>query len=349
MYPSADLVSVPVAVPPDFIGVSSLISPGTYGVTNYITRSWDYSPTGGSGSCTARIINPSAGAFSWASFDLLFSSNQSRKIVFCLGAPADYLVSRAAIGGSYWSGSKGNMCPDDLATWGTVVTSMVQRAKNTHGRAGSNGLVWQLWNEIDQTPSYGDAIQLLGPYTKITCQAITAVDPDAVILTPSIGVSLNHKYWTQWANSLDGGIKRAVEYCNAMSFHAYQNYNVIIPELDGQYVTGDTVSNFKLMKEAMHASGVSNLPIYITEAGFTIQDPKQVSDHARNMVVLAALGARHYIVYDFDDPVYFGIVGKSAEFSAIADLICGATITSLTYTPSVVTAVIDGETRTFGT
>ena len=348
MYPSADLVSSPVTVPADFAGVSSLTSPATYGVTNYITRSWDYSPTGGVNSCIAKHINPSSGVFNWASFDLLFSSNPARKIVFCLGAPADYLVSRAAIGGSYWSGSKGNMCPDDLTTWGTVVTAMANRAKNTFGRTGANGLVWQLWNEIDQTHSYADNILLLGPYTKTTAQAITEIDPAAVILTPSIGVSVNHKYWTQWANALDGGAKRALDYCNGMSFHAYQNYNIVNPELSGQFDSTVVVTNFLWMKTAMQAAGVANLPIYITEAGFTIQDPKQASDHARNMVILAALGCKHYIAYDFDDWVYFGIVGISSAWNAAANLICGATITSLTFTPSVVTAVINGSTYTFG-
>ena len=102
------------------------------------------------------------------------------------------------------------------------------------------------------------------------------------------------------------------------------------------------------MKIAMQSVGASNFPIYITEVGYTIADPKQASDHARNAVLLAALGCRAYIAYNYDDHVNFAVDGIKAEWNAVADLLCGSIISRVSYTPSQVFATISGVDYTFG-
>jgi hypothetical protein len=75
------------------------------------------------------------------------------------------------------------MCPDKLPEWAELVKTLVKRAKELFGKTG---IVWQVWNEIDQSASYADDVALLGPYTRVTAQAIKQIDPTALVIGPPI-------------------------------------------------------------------------------------------------------------------------------------------------------------------
>lgn len=311
------------------------------GVVCNIIRSWDYyGSMGWPNRCNMNILNPSAGTYMWTPLDDLFSNAGTKKVVMCLGQPADYLVTRAAIGSAY-TGGKANMCPDNLTAWATAVTAVVSRIKNTWGRTG---LFWELWNEIDSPPgSYGDSITLLGPYTRVTAQAIKAVDPTAIIMAPSIGGGTST--FISWANASDGAGGTSKQWVQAGNYHSYENY--ALGTSDGQYDPRSLVTHWNQYQAAMATVGV-NWPVYITEAGYTIQEPQQVIDHQRGLVTLAALGAQAYIGYSFDDTVNFGIQGIASQWNTVANLLAnGAVISSLVLGTSKVTVVINGVTYSF--
>lgn len=311
----------------------------TYGTT----RSWDYyGSLGFPNRCVLKILNPSAGNYVWQPLDDLLSiTGAGKQVIITLGQPADYLVSRAAIGGAYLGG-KANMCPDDLTGWATAVTAVVSRAKNTWGRTG---LVWELGNEIDGTSSYGDSLSLLGPYTRTTVQAILAVDPYAKIMAPSISNVTSSTTFNGWANASDGAGGTSKQWVTLGNYHAYENY--ALGSGDGQYNRNAIVTHWNNYQSLMSGVGVK-WPVWITEAGYTIQEPQQAADHQAAMMIFAALGAQCYLGYNYDDVTNFGISGIAAKWNIAANLLQnGAVISSLAVGVNAIQVVINGTTYTF--
>lgn len=330
-----------VRVPADFVGMSSAFVRIPSSVTVNFTRSWDfYGSLGWPNRCNMNILNPSAGTYMWTPLDDFAAAAVGRSVVMTLGQPADYLVSRAAIGGAY-TGGKANMCPDDLSGWGTAVQAVVSRLKNVWGRTG---LHWELWNEIDSAPSYGDSISLLGPYTRVTAQAILAIDPTAKIMAPSTGLGSSTAFNT-WVAAADGAGGTSKDWVSEANYHVYENYALGVT--DGQYHPVAIVNQWNASKAALRTAGV-DWPVYITEAGYTMQEPQQALDHQRAMLTLAALGAKAYIGYQYDDATNFGIQGISAQWNTVAGLLGGSpTISKLVLNGFRVTATINGIDYTY--
>lgn len=295
------IINSAVTVPENYIGMCCCnITKIPNTVLHETVRSWDYNGTNGylTGTCVMSFINTSAGVYNWNTFDQLFSNNQDKQIVFVLGATPDYLVTRAATGSSY-KGTKGNMCPDDLVGWATAVIEVVKRAKNTFGRTG---LIWQLWNEIDQPASYNDSISLLGPYTKVTAQAIKSIDPTAIIIGPPIAgantVAL--PYMVNYLTTSDGTGGKTVDYLDGVSLHYYCQAIGQVSQYDNPI---NYANAYKTFTGALADKGI-DLPVYITETGVLAADGTGGKKYQRRLLTFAALGAKLCIGYNYDSTQY---------------------------------------------
>lgn len=297
-------------------------------------------------------VNPASGTFSWGTFDEFFSNNIAQQLVIELGAPSDWMISRAAIGGAY-IGTKGNMCPttadtasgfaNGLAAFANAVTQMATRAKTTWGRTG---LVWELWNEINGPPSYADVQSYLGPYAKAVSQAILAVDPTAIVASPSVSIAENYSYLAAFLAASDGASGVAANWINAIAYHAYTSFTA-----------GDPLRVYRgwnFIQGVQKAAGI-NLPVYVTEYGFytptgSPPDPTYLQDVPRELAILAACGARNVILYDFDSAM-FGIdvvPGAVAAWNAaLAIFTPGAVISALFIGPYWVEVIVNGIPYTF--
>lgn len=338
---SDNIVKTPVTVPSNFVGIcvgNGLSTPDTF--THSLVRSWDYNGPSGTSTCVANFINPSAGVYNWGTFDWLFDNNRQKQIIFVLGTPPDYLVSRAATGSSY-KGVKGNMVPDDLNAWAVTVTDIVSRAKNIYGRTG---LIWQLWNEIDQAPSFNDSIALLGPYTRVTVAAIKAVDPAAICIGPCIAGSFgnNTNLLKSYLTASDGAGGMAKDWIVGVGLHSYVQSLAQVSQTDN---TISFVNNYNLTKGMLAANNI-NLPIYITETGSLLTNVSGGKAYARRLVVAAALGAKCCLCYNYDSSLY-GISGYLADFNSAANLLkTGSVITECYIGSGAIKAKIDGVTYT---
>lgn len=317
------IIATPATVPKNFVGVcvgESLSAPAS--IKHSLVRNWDYSGTNGYlNSALMTFINTSAGVYNWATFDQLFANNADKDIIFCLGTPPDYLVTRAAVGGSY-RGTKGNMCPDDLSAWAVAVQAVVSRAKNTFGRTG---LKWELWNEIDQDACYKDAIALLGPYTKATAQAIREIDPTAVILGPSIAGADTVKLAvaSSYIVADDGAGETSAAWLDGISLHYY---NQLIAQRSANENPINYVNAFKNFQGAMAEKGC-NLPIYVTESGVIAADGDGWRAYQRRLLTWAALGAQCVLLYQYDNAGY-PMSSYEAQINAVFDILTeGAVIT----------------------
>lgn len=337
------LVTTPVVVPSDFVGVSTRVL-GTPPVTCGLVRSWDF--LGARASTTNKavpcFINTAAGVYDWVTFDELFTANPTKQIIFCLGCPADYLVAPAAVGGAY-NGGKSNMCPTDLTAWATSVTAMVNRAKNTHGRTG---LWWELWNEIDQSAAYAGTIADLGPYTRVTAQAIKAADPTAVVIGPSIASNDAPKVATMvsYLTASDGAGGTSVQWLDGTATHLYNQLSSQWSQNENAVVYAQQFSNFQ---GALANIGI-RLPIYITETGNLSANPQAFRAAQRRLMTFAALGARCCLFYRYDDGASYAMSGYPTEFNAAANLLRpGAVITSFVPGMASMRITIDGGEYTF--
>lgn len=310
------IISSPITVPRNFVGVcvgNSLAAPTA--IKHGLVRNWDYGGTNGYlDSALMTFINPSAGVYNWGTFDQLFSNSPDKSIIFTLGTTPDYLVSRAAVGGSY-RGTKGNMCPDDLPAWAAAVQAVVSRAKNTHGRTG---LMWEMWNEIDQTSCYNDTTALLGPYTKATAQAIRAIDPTAIILGPSIAgsYSANAGITSTYIKLSDGAGGTSATWLDGVSLHYY---NQLITQRSVFENPINYVNAYKDFQGRMAEAGC-RLPVYITETGVIVADTEGWRAYQRRLLTWAALGARCVLLYQYDSPGYL-MSGYVNQINTVYDLL----------------------------
>jgi len=332
------MLSSPVAVPEGFVGLcTSDLANAPSTITHALVRSWDYRGTLGlSYRCVVKNINPSAGVYVWDALDSLLSNNVGKDVIFTLGIPADYLVSRAAIGGTYLGG-KSNMCPDDMTGWVTAVQAIVSRVKNTHGRTG---LKWELWNEIDQTSVYADPISLLGPYTKATVEAIRDVDPSAVILSPSIAGPSAVATLQAFLAVSDGAGGKGGTWCDAVSAH-YYNMLLYAYEHPTNYAQG-----YSLIRAAIKGAGF-DLPVWITESGFMSSAPNIGLGFQRRMLVFAALGAKCFLGYSYDS-ASFPVSPYTTEWNVAANILKpGAVISRLVVGVSGLQVTVDGRDYMF--
>lgn len=308
------------------------------GFTSQWARNWDQSNAPSGPPAIIRNINPSTlGVYDWTSFDLFFSNNAGKKLVFTLGQPADWMITRAAIGGANFGG-KANMCPTGATELTTnylpAITAIVDRAKNTHG---ATGVHWELWNEIEGPGFYADAHSALGPYAKAVSQAIKAVDATAVVLTPSARDADTAYFVGNFLAVSDGAAGKGGDWVDGMATHVYMAQDPY---------SGNGAWSFKIIvdtyrQQAINA-GYPSLPLYITESGSLIPLNQLGPFIQRRMLVFAGLGVKAFVAYaaDFTGAPLAQYVGRWNEtLTAIA----GKTITSLVKNEDTsVTAIVNG-------
>jgi len=311
------------------------------GFTSQFARNWDQSNQSSGNPAVVKYINTSAGVFDWTIFDLFFTNNAGKKIIFTLGQPADWMITRSANGGANLGG-KANMCPTGATELTTnyipAITAMVDRAKNTHG---VTGIYWELWNEIEGRGNYNDTQSSLGPYAKAVNQAIKAVDSTAIVLTPSARDADTASYVNAFLAFSDGAGGFGGDWVDGIATHCYMAQDP---------TTGNTAWNFKIIVDTYRlgaiAAGYGSLPLYITESGSLVPLDDLGTYLQRRMLVYAGLGCQCFIGYasDFTD---VPLADYASQWNETLAAIAGKAITRLTKNADgSVTAIVDGASYT---
>lgn len=323
-----------VTVPNDFFGISTEHLAAVAAFDAAFVRSWGYVGDGVGGAgfphLMVRTTAPASGTYDWTMFDRLFDNAPNGRVLFTLGIPADWMITRSAIGGATYGG-KSNMVPTgatELANYTMAVTAMVERARDEHGQTG---LIWELWNEFNDSHLMGEPMSAFVAHAKATYQAIKAVDATAIVLSPSI----NQPSW--WATlqsfltTSDGAGGTGKDWCDGIAFHFYDTYS-----------TDAAIDYWTAVQQLNRAQGDANLkPLYNTESGFW--SPQFESVHIRRRILAhAALGIRHWVGYAQD--AYWGPMSVFAdEYNEMVALLTGATITEFAAWPDgAVSAVVNG-------
>jgi hypothetical protein len=301
-------------------------------ITHSLVRSWDYCGNRGLANRLAVCkVNPSAGVWDWGTFDQLLSNNAGKQVIMTLGCPADYMVSAAAIGGAYLGG-KSNMIPDDTASYVAAVQAMVSRGV----AAGRSGLIWELWNEIDQTSCMAQAVTGLGTLARLTYQAIKAIDPTAIVLSPSIAGGSAAATMQAYLAASDGAGGKAWQWCDGISLHYY------VQTITGYDHPTNCVQMHSATRAACVAAGAPEMPFWMTETGVMSTEPLGGLALQRRMLTFAALGYRCFLGYAYDTPA-FPVGANEALWNVTANLLRpGAVISSLIPGTSGLQITIDG-------
>lgn len=345
----ANLMSAPVVVPADYVGMTSEVSAVVAAGAEFQTiATLGYNRYTAGGSQTSaellvKYVNPSAptfdangdptAGFNWTIFDQFLTLNPGKTLQMLLGFPADYLVSSAATGGASFGG-KSNMAPTDLVTYGKVVTAIVRRAKNRYGITGAR---WTVWGEWDTTGDYTGTVSDMVQVAKVTYQAVKAADSTAVVIAPSISsaVAANTLLKT-YLTTTDGAGGTGATWCDGTAMHFYQPY---LPDSPAQYE-----KSIRLLREAMSAAGI-NKPVWMEECGILASDPNAAVNHARRLFVFAALGVKGYVGFSFDDPVEGYQIGPYvAAWNYAANALKGGPTMTACYVnaDSTISAVLNG-------
>jgi chitobiase/beta-hexosaminidase-like protein len=251
--------------------------------------------------------------------------------------------SQAGAASSATSGSLSAVCgggdaptgcaeaPVSLASWDQYVTALVN-----HVGAGTIKY-WELWNEVNTSPLWrGD------PNTMVAMAAdakaiIKAVDPNAIILTPSTTINFetpsecatyDPRCGSNWMNNwLAAGGKNSVD---GIAFHGYPSVGEAPEQIQG-VVT--------LLQLAMNQNGVGSMPLIDTESSWGLNtdlpsQSAQVPFLTRHLLLEQSMGVQASFWYAYDNSAWGSLWSSSGGLNAvgvadqqIAKWIQGSTLT----------------------
>ena len=246
---------------------------------------------------TWALIEGSKGTYDWSSLDnhVKWAQLHNLKIVYVLAMTPQWASSRPLERSAYANGNAAP--PKNIEDWGNYVRSVAARYK---GRISH----YEIWNETDFPSFYSGSIDQYVDMLKEARKQIKAIDPTAVILTPSVtgldDLDFFERLFPKIVNSVD-----------VISFHGYT------PNSDHSKVwfpPEEVASRIKRIQEIM-ANNHVNIPIWNTETGYPVQIINRVAGNfgsparvmtaylIRSYAVNFALNVDKVFWYALDNPI----------------------------------------------
>jgi hypothetical protein len=230
------------------------------------------------------------------------------------------------------------MCPDNMQQWLDLARALVRRARDVLGVAG---IVWQLWNEVDQTASYNDTMSLLGPYTRETAAAIRQEDPSAIILGPPVAgpnpVALAKL--EAYLTAPDGVGGTAASHLDGVACHLY---NQVAGQISANENPTRYYSDMQQLIGLLSRLGLSGLPVWVTETGVISANTLKGKVLAQRAAIFAALGFELCLWYSYDGGSY-DYTAHVAQLNSISAILKpGALIQSCQIGQDRVRLLVDG-------
>jgi hypothetical protein len=221
----------------------------------------------------------------------------------------------AVCGGAYAPGGCAE-APATLTAWDQFVTALI-------GHVGPGAIrYWELWNEANHGSMWLGDPKLLVTMAAHARSIIKAVDPDAIILSPSTVfnyetaqqcATVDARCGSTWlSNWLGAGGSSTID---GVSFHAYP----VIGE-NPEQVQGAIAQ----LQSVMNQSGIGLLPLWDTESGWgqSVALPglsDQAAFAARHLMLIHSLGVQGVAWYAYDNPNWGTLWSASAGENEVAD------------------------------
>lgn len=289
---ATDAKTVTGVIPGTFFGMSInkfALSGPTIPFPYGTTRTWDAYP-----SLNWSALNPGPAVYNFAPLDDFIEwhkANSHAEIIYTLGNPPAWASAQADAKCNDGPGTCAP--PENLSAWDNYIKAIATHSK---GRIH----IWELWNEPQDEAYYKGDITTMVTLAKHTYQIIKAIDPNAIILSPSCtGGSA-----ASWMRSfLDAG---GGAYMDVLAFHGYWDATAesIVP----------IVSKYRAL---MNSYGISDKPMWDTEANWAgVSAPAgydvRAGFVAKHYLLHWSLGVNRYVWYMYDNPSYGGLWEKTS-------------------------------------
>lgn len=308
-------------VPADAIGlhINTSVEPAvplSYG----IVRSHSYT-SGGVYQTWGGIEPTTKGTRTWTALDTWVNThfNAGRKVILDLSGTPNWAVAAAAVGGSPYPNTKGNMPPDSWSDYTDFVTAAATRyAGKVYAYDG--------WNEPNLPKYYAGAAATaayLAQGQRLFYQAVKAADPAALVLSPSFtsvfsgvdGAAAGVVGLKQFLAASDGASGTGAQWFDHCGYHFYCNDDMRRPTgLERMY---------REVRAALNAASRSSADIWATETGLIVPGAQSVPLASQQALMrcyvpaLLALGVKRVLWFSVDDPsIGFGTSTDRATMAA---------------------------------
>lgn len=197
-------------------------------------------------------IEPRKGAWRFQRLDKMVELAESNhvQVLLPLGLTPAWASARPTERGAYQAGCAAE--PQNIEDWRNYVRTVATRYKNKIK-------YYEIWNEPNYTSMFSGQISKLVELEREAYNIIHQIDPDAKVVSPSIGIADNAKNWSEWQKDfLD---KNGYAYCDIIGLHIYTSPRP--PE-----ALLDIFDKFNLNVKKL------SKPIWNTEAGWLISNRK---------------------------------------------------------------------------
>jgi hypothetical protein len=238
----------------------------------------------------------------------------------------------AVCSGGYTGRNSCAEAPLNISDWDNFVTAFINHV-------GPGKIKYfEAWNEANIGGTWTGDTQTLLTMTQHMRTIIKAVDPNAIIFSPSVTVnfptasecSSDSRCGSAWLNNwcVLGG----KNYIDGVAFHGYPGFGEAPEQIQGQIA---------LQRAAMSANGISSLPLWDTEASWG-QNPQlpnetdQASWLARHFLLEQSSGIAKSVWYAYDSSgdtwgslwTPSGLIPEGNAYVTITNWLVGSTLTS---------------------
>ena len=268
-------------------------------------------------------LEPARGQWHFERLDRYVSLAQQNHtaILLALGGSPNWASARPQQPSPYQPGFTAE--PANIEDWRTFVRTVVTRYK---GRIEA----YEIWNEPNLKDFWSGTTDQMVTLTKEASQIIRAVDPAAIIVSPSATA----EYGIPWLGEFL--TKGGGQYVDVIGFHFYVDPHTLSPE--------DMLPVIRRVQELLGAHGLTSKPIWNTETGW-LQPAKFDSDDvaaaflARAFILSWAAGVQRFYWYAWDNRSLAIVTYKEVErkttpagsaYKVMEDWLIGAKMDSCT-------------------
>ena len=230
-------------------------------------------------------LEPAKGRWEFGRLDRYVSLAQrhSTGILLTLGGTPFWASSRPELQSNYTPGFTAE--PRDLDDWRNYVRTVVSRYK---GRIPA----YEIWNEPNLKNFWSGTTDQMLTLTKEAAQIIHSIDPNAVVVSPSVTANYGVPWFAEFLKKGGG------QYVDAIGYHFYVDPQTLRPE--------DMVPIIQRVRQAMAENGLATMPLWNTETGW-FPPAKIDSDElaagflARAFILGWAAGLQRFYWYAWDN------------------------------------------------
>ena len=282
--------------------------------------------------CHWADVEPGNGSYRWQELDAFVStaSAAGREIVYCFLATPTWASARPSEPGHYNPGSDAE--PADLASIGAFANAVCSRYR----ALGTPIRAFEIWNEpkfedgggVDQGNYFTGTPETMARIAQAVFKAIRAVDPIALILSPSptgleypwqLGDRSGTDNLNRFLAASDGAGGTGGLWLDAIAFHTYSHSGLnnvfAIPQM------------FANVNACLALNGLGARELWVTETSaitptlFSYVSQHQEEFIARTFLLALGSGAARVVWYAWDDPLGFD---QKPDVAAFWDQLVGA-------------------------